>query len=93
MLVVYSRTWEPQWGVVQLDWIRQFLTDILLLQAPSDKRANYEAARSISGSAMGKARSVDRDLRGFADARRPRLLVENSTLRLTRMSIRTTMYE
>jgi 4-amino-4-deoxy-L-arabinose transferase-like glycosyltransferase len=26
VLVVYSRTWEPQWGVIQLDWIRQFLT-------------------------------------------------------------------
>jgi hypothetical protein len=27
VLVVYSRTWEPKWGVVQLDWIRKILTD------------------------------------------------------------------
>ena len=27
MLVVYSRTWEPKWGVVRLDWIRKILTD------------------------------------------------------------------
>jgi 4-amino-4-deoxy-L-arabinose transferase-like glycosyltransferase len=27
VLVVYSRTWEPKWGVVRLDWIRQVLAD------------------------------------------------------------------
>ena len=27
VLVVYSRTWEPKWGVIRLDWIRQFLTN------------------------------------------------------------------
>ena len=27
VLVVYSRTWEPKWGVIRLDWIRQILTD------------------------------------------------------------------
>jgi hypothetical protein len=27
VLVVYSRTWEPRWGAIRLDWIRQFLTD------------------------------------------------------------------
>jgi 4-amino-4-deoxy-L-arabinose transferase-like glycosyltransferase len=27
VLVVYSRTWEPRWGALQLNWIRQFLTD------------------------------------------------------------------
>jgi 4-amino-4-deoxy-L-arabinose transferase-like glycosyltransferase len=26
VLVVYSRTWEPKWGVFRLDWIREFLT-------------------------------------------------------------------
>jgi hypothetical protein len=26
VLVVYSRTWEPQWGALSLDWIKQFLT-------------------------------------------------------------------
>jgi 4-amino-4-deoxy-L-arabinose transferase-like glycosyltransferase len=26
VLVVYSRTWEPKWGAIRLDWIRQFLT-------------------------------------------------------------------
>lgn len=27
VLVVYSRTWEPKWGVVRFDWIRKVLTD------------------------------------------------------------------
>ena len=27
VLVIYSRTWEPRWGVIRLDWIRQFLAD------------------------------------------------------------------
>jgi 4-amino-4-deoxy-L-arabinose transferase-like glycosyltransferase len=27
VLVVYSRTWEPKWGVVKFDWIRKILTD------------------------------------------------------------------
>ncbi|HYI97068.1 MAG TPA: hypothetical protein VEX68_26230 [Bryobacteraceae bacterium] len=27
VLVVYSRTWEPKWGVVRFDWIRKILTD------------------------------------------------------------------
>lgn len=27
VLVVYSRTWEPSWGVLQSDWVRRFLTD------------------------------------------------------------------
>jgi hypothetical protein len=26
VLVVYSRTWEPQWGALSLGWIKQFLT-------------------------------------------------------------------
>ena len=26
VLVVYSRTWEPRWGVINLEWIRWFLT-------------------------------------------------------------------
>jgi hypothetical protein len=26
VLVVYSRTWEPKWGAIRLDWIRDFLT-------------------------------------------------------------------
>jgi hypothetical protein len=25
VLVVYSRTWEPHWGVMRLEWVRQFL--------------------------------------------------------------------
>ena len=25
VLVVYSRTWEPKWGAINLEWIRQFL--------------------------------------------------------------------
>jgi hypothetical protein len=27
VLVVYSRTWEPRWGVLQLEWIRRFLAE------------------------------------------------------------------
>jgi hypothetical protein len=27
VLVVYSRTWEPSWGVLQSDWIRSFLAN------------------------------------------------------------------
>lgn len=27
VLVIYSRTWEPRWGAIRLDWIRRFLTD------------------------------------------------------------------
>ncbi len=26
VLVMYSRTWEPRWGVLRLDWIARFLT-------------------------------------------------------------------
>ena len=25
VLVIYSRTWEPKWGAINLEWIRQFL--------------------------------------------------------------------
>lgn len=32
VLVVYSRTWEPQWGAIQLDWIRQVLTEYYFYQ-------------------------------------------------------------
>jgi hypothetical protein len=26
VLVIYSRTWEPKWGAINLEWIREFLT-------------------------------------------------------------------
>jgi hypothetical protein len=32
VLVVYSRTWEPTWGAVRLDWIRRILTDYYFYQ-------------------------------------------------------------
>jgi 4-amino-4-deoxy-L-arabinose transferase-like glycosyltransferase len=27
VLVIYSRTWEPRWGAISLEWIRRILTD------------------------------------------------------------------
>ncbi len=27
ILVVYSRTWDPPWGVLRLSWVRRFLSD------------------------------------------------------------------
>lgn len=27
VLVLYSRTWEPEWGVLRSDWVRHFLED------------------------------------------------------------------
>ena len=32
VLVVYSRTWEPQWGAIRLEWIRRVLTDYYFYQ-------------------------------------------------------------
>lgn len=32
VLVVYSRTWEPRWGALRLDWIRRILTDYYFYQ-------------------------------------------------------------
>jgi hypothetical protein len=32
VLVVYSRTWEPSWGVLRSDWIRRFLTKYYFYQ-------------------------------------------------------------
>jgi hypothetical protein len=32
VLVLYSRTWEARWGVIQLDAVRDFLTDYYFYQ-------------------------------------------------------------
>jgi hypothetical protein len=37
VLVMYSRTWEPEWGVLRSEWIRRFLEKYYFYKPQIDK--------------------------------------------------------
>jgi 4-amino-4-deoxy-L-arabinose transferase-like glycosyltransferase len=47
VLVVYSRTWEPDWGVFSTDWIRQFLANYYFY-SPQVTREQIESSLGLS---------------------------------------------
>ena len=62
VLVLYSRTWEPSWGVLQWPAIRDFLGRLLRIRTRNDPRRGSSAFRSRSHPTLEPTWPVDRDL-------------------------------
>ena len=77
--MVYSRTWEPRWGVINLEWIREFLTAYYFYKPQITGEQITKDLGLLPIAKMGAAGSVDRDICGLAHAERARSLATSSS--------------